>query len=136
VRHQQVAFLMQEHEQYPWFGKGMGGYVEGFVRDHQLPYSYEVQWAAFLMQFGYIGLFFLLVPLGIIYWNLLAAEFDCVRLGFALLFSLWIVSGFTNPFLISLTSGVVYTLFYLVRESYDRRRVLNLNHDLNLSLLN
>lgn len=111
VRRNQIELLWREHEKNPWMGKGLGGYVPNFVRDYQLPHSYEVQWAAFLMQFGVIGIFLLTVPLFLISCTF----FPLTHLSFSflLLFFLWILSGFTNPFLISLTSGVVYTLFYL-----------------------
>lgn len=113
VRLQQWNYLWQTHSHYPWLGKGFGSYVEGFVRDGSLPYSYEVQWAAFLMQFGWVGLAIILTPLFLISYNLLSFPLNAVRACFTLLFLLWLFSGFTNPFLISLTSGVIYTLFYL-----------------------
>lgn len=116
VRVDQMRYLWQEHEKYPWLGKGVGGSVDGYVRDYQLPHSYEVQWAAFLMQFGVIGLLILWIPLFLIAWRFIAMPLSGEKAAFLALFGLWIFSGFTNPFLISLTSGVVYTIFYLAGE--------------------
>lgn len=116
TRVQQINALMQEYTESPYLGAGLGGYVKDFVRDDRLRHSYEVQWVAFLMQFGFIGVMFLVAPLTIILKKFILAPFSLVRWGFAALFSLWVISGFTNPFLISLTSGIVYSIFYLASD--------------------
>ena len=108
VRAIQIEKLLGEHEHYLFFGKGLGGSVNGYLRDEKLVHSYEVQWGAFLMQFGLVGILFLFTPL-----TLIALRLNLV---FLAAFSLWILSGFTNPYLISLTSGIVYSLFYLVPD--------------------
>lgn len=108
TREIQVDALMHACEDVPFFGKGLGGYTEECIRDYNLPHAYEVQWAAFLLQFGLVGLVFLLLPLGYIASRL--------YLGYFLLFGLWLLSGFTNPFLISLTSGVIYLVFLLAAD--------------------
>ncbi len=113
IRMEQLEDVVTEFEQHPFLGKGLGSYAEGNVRDGELRYSYEVQWAAFLMQFGSIGLFILCIPLAIIFWKLLVPPVSLLRFTFLILFFIWLLSGLTNPFLISLTSGIVYTLFYL-----------------------
>ena len=48
----QIKALMREYDQFPLLGKGLGGYTKESIRDEKLMHSYEVQWAAFLMQFG------------------------------------------------------------------------------------
>jgi hypothetical protein len=110
VRVEQVRALAQDAKETPLFGRGLGSFSKECVRDITLPYSYEVQWVAFFMQFGLIGLFFLASVLFLISY----------RLNFAplILFGLFIASGFTNPYLISLTSGILYTLFFLAGEKW------------------
>lgn len=120
TREEQINALMQEYDQYPLLGKGVGGYVPSLIRDGTILHSYEVQWVAFLMQFGTIGILFLLVPFGIIAYRLVFPNISRIRLGFLAVFGLWMFSGFTNPFMISLTSGIVYTIFLLAADILDQ----------------
>lgn len=113
TRTNQINALMGEFYKSPYFGIGLGGYVKDFVRDGGIVHSYEVQWVAFLMQFGVFGILFLLFPLWLICWQFIKQSFSRVRLSFLLLFLVWLLSGFTNPFLISLASGIVYSIFLL-----------------------
>jgi len=120
----QIQNLIQEFEYFPLLGKGMGGYATNAVRDDKIQHSYEVQWVAFLMQFGVIGISLLLMALGVIAIEFLKPPLTIIKLSFLLLFILWLLSGFTNPFLISLTSGIIYTIFFLAgillnRPTYD-----------------
>lgn len=116
VRIEQINALMNELETVPLLGKGLGGYVENLVRDGIIQYSYEVQWVAFLMQFGLMGFMILLIPVLFIFYKLFQPPFSRVKQGFLGLFCIWLLSGFTNPFLISLTSGIVYSIFLLVSD--------------------
>jgi hypothetical protein len=116
TRHVQINALMDGCHQDPFLGKGLGGYNPECIRDHLLPHAYEVQWVAFLMQFGVIGLTLMLIPIGIISFRLVEPPLSIIKITFFLLFGLWLLSGFTNPFLISLTSGIIYALFILAAE--------------------
>lgn len=120
TREEQIDALMTEYDSYPMLGKGIGGYVPSFIRDGTILHSYEVQWVAFLMQFGALGLILLFVPFGIIAYRLVFPYVSRVRLGFLAVFGLWMFSGLTNPFMISLTSGIVYSMFLLAADILDR----------------
>ncbi len=122
TRVEQIEALMEDFSERPLLGKGTGGYSEKVVRDQELRHSYEVQWVAFLMQFGIIGMLFLLTPLGVIYRKLLKGPFSRTNVAFALLFTCWLLSGFTNPFLISLASGIIYALFLLTGTQLKAER--------------
>lgn len=112
TRVQQIDALMEQYVSAPYFGQGLGGYVKNFIRDGGLTYSYEVQWVAFLMQFGLIGITLLMVPIGLISAPfLLRSSFSRIHWAFFGLFLIWLLSGFTNPFLISLASGIIYSMF-------------------------
>lgn len=121
VRVEQIQALMVELEKVPILGRGLGGYVETLVRDGAIQYSYEVQWVAFLMQFGLLGFMILLIPVLLIIYKLFLPPFSKIKLGFLGLFGVWLLSGFTNPFLISLTSGIVYSIFLLVSDLLNER---------------
>jgi len=121
IRVQQVQALMRQFYESPYLGQGMGGYAKDVIRDRNNLHSYEVQWVAFLMQFGIIGMSILLIPIFWIYFKLLTLPLNRNTLALTALFSAWLLSGFTNPFLISLQSGILYTLFLLGAEAVDRR---------------
>lgn len=127
VRWAQYDALMQEHEEAPYLGKGLGSYSKNLIRDHEIKHSYEVQWVAFLMQFGIIGITLLLIPIGIIIFGFLQYPLTRIHLSFLSLFLLWILSGFTNPFLISLQSGIIYTLFLITPFSLFRKYQTSVN---------
>jgi hypothetical protein len=110
----QVNAIMKACDEAPLLGKGLGGYTEECVRDPSLLHAYEVQWLAFLMQFGALGFLLIALPAAYIGFTLLTPPVTILKTGFFLLFSLWLVSGFTNPFLISLASGIIYLSFLLV----------------------
>lgn len=117
TRARQGRALLEAYNEVPFIGKGIGGYVPNHIRDSVLLHSYEVQWMAFLMQFGLLGLICLFAPLILIGWRLIEAPFSRARYAFLGTFILWLLSGFTNPFLISLTSGIIYALFCLAPDA-------------------
>lgn len=123
TRTRQANALIKEFSFCPLMGKGLGGYAKECIRDEKLLYSYEVQWIAFLMQFGVIGISFLLFMAGFILWQLLRPPLSRVKTSALILFLLWLFSGFTNPFLISLTSGIAYTLFLLTQPALKENRL-------------
>lgn len=116
TRTDQISAMMRACDESPLLGKGLGGYTAECIRDNELPHAYEVQWVAFLMQFGLMGLPFLLIPISLIAWNFITLPITRPKIGYLLLFGLWLFSGFTNPFLISLTSGIVYMIFLITGE--------------------
>jgi hypothetical protein len=111
IRADQIEAMWSEFEDAPLLGKGMGGYTEKGLRDKELKFSYEVQWMAFLMQFGLIGLFLILLFLAYLAYLIIRPPLTLDRLGLFGLFLLWIAAGLTNPFLVSLPSGILYTFF-------------------------
>lgn len=113
VRQQQISALLEEYEEAPFIGKGLGSYAPKMIRDKQLRYSYEVQWIAFLMQFGVVGIACFLAALGLVAIKILSVPWTRQKIALFALFLVWLASGFTNPFLISLSSGIMYTLFFL-----------------------
>jgi len=118
----QVRALLEEYENYPVFGKGLGGYAENAIRDGKILHSYEVQWVAFLMQFGVVGLTFILFALCLIAVTILKRPFTTAKTSLFVLFICWLLAGFTNPFLISLTSGILYVLFFLTGREINLQR--------------
>lgn len=113
VREGQIKALIDEASEHPLLGLGMGGYSHEVIRDTDVLHLYEVQWLALLAQFGFIGLPLLLAPVFVLFFSFLKGVLTFERLFLFTLFLGWIASGATNPFVLSLASGVMYTLFFL-----------------------
>lgn len=112
TRFEQIAALEEEALAHPLLGKGLGASAPSCIRDSQLPYSYEVQWVAFTMQIGILGTALLATALLTLGWRYCLPPHTLSKVAFITLYLMWLLSGFTNPFLISLTSGIVYALFW------------------------
>jgi O-antigen ligase/polysaccharide polymerase Wzy-like membrane protein len=112
IRQVQYKALIDEISGFPIFGKGVGGYTKEVIRDDEEHYTYELQWLAFLLQFGAIGFLFLLLLVFIVSVPLFS-KLTKLTLAVLALYFLWLFSGFTNPYLISSTSGVMFSLFLI-----------------------
>ena len=112
IRIRQIDALYADFIQNPFLGKGLGASASSYIRDPDSPHSYEVQWMAFLLQFGLLGSFLLSLPFLALANKILNAPFSRFRLALFCSYALFLTAGFTNPFLISLASGVLYTLYF------------------------
>jgi hypothetical protein len=120
TRTEQIRYLTATIVQHPIFGTGIGSSVSGNKRSGTIPFSYEVQWYAMAMQFGFFGLAWFVV-------NLLAPLSICFKSpgkrAFSLaVFALWVIAGFTNPLVISL--GSAFGLCILMLTLPNDRTVL------------
>jgi hypothetical protein len=123
TRMDQYRVLMNEHHEAPYLGKGLGSFSRDLIRDNEVKHSYEMQWIAFLMQFGLFGTSLLLIPLGMIAFRFLQYPLTRLNLSFLCVYLLWVLSGFTNPYLISLQSGIIYTLFLIAGQKHLEENV-------------
>lgn len=124
----QINALFADFLEYPILGKGLGGYSKESIRDSTILHSYEVQWVAFLMQFGLFGIVLLLAAVGIIAFKILTPPVTRPNTALFVLFICWLLSGFTNPFLISLTSGILYSVFLLSGHDNKNEVICTQNH--------
>jgi hypothetical protein len=108
LRREQVAAMLDEIARNPLLGKGVGAYAPDAIQSVRQPYSYEVQWLAILLQLGVVGTTLLAVPLVALVGSALRAPDRRRALVVLAVTVLWLASGFTNPYLISSTSGVVF----------------------------
>lgn len=125
ARVDQINALLEQTAKTPYTGSGLGAHAPKAIRDRKLLHSYEVQWAAFLMQLGIAGVSILLIFLSFIAIPFLIPPMTRISLAFFCLFLLWILSGFTNPFLISLQSGIIYSLFLMAIELLPNSKIYN-----------
>lgn len=104
TRGEQIAALSADIALHPLLGRGIGAAVPDFSRSETLPFSYEVQWYAIVMQFGWIGA-------ALFVGNVTAILLAGVRrvrplLCVGVLGLLWFVAGFTNPLITAIGSAV------------------------------
>jgi len=110
---EQAKFLLDEASENMIIGKGLGSYSPKIIRDDKLRYSYEVQWLSFAMQFGMLGLSILLIFSSLPILKILSYPVKKINMGILLTYLMWLLSGFTNPYLLSSMGGCIFSLFML-----------------------
>lgn len=111
TRSDQIIGLLGMFDQSPVIGNGLGSYVKTVIRDVSQPYTYEVQWLSLLMQMGILGIFVLILAILPLYFRLFHYFTQKHFLMTSLLLTVWVLSGFTNPYLTSSTAGLVFSFF-------------------------
>jgi len=111
TRAEQIRHLDSAISSYPILGTGIGSSASGYTRSETMPFSYEVEWYALTMQFGFLGIAWFCI-------NLIAVLFVSLKAGkqvlpFAIVFVVWIASGFTNPYVTSLGSAFGFSILML-----------------------
>jgi len=108
----QVPILISEFLNYPYFGKGLGTYVEHYIRAENLKYGYEVYYLSLLLNLGLVLfsiLFFLLLLLIV----KCAFEVGALFFSYLLCLLLYLGNGFLNPTVLSSSSILFYYLIFL-----------------------
>lgn len=108
IRFEQVEALVDVWLESPFIGGGFGYYSKNLIRDPNVPFSYEVQWIGFLAKLGILGIGFLTILVGFLYFGMLAGSRTLDHYVFAFVLSCFILGGFTNQYLVSSASGVFY----------------------------
>ena len=88
----------------------MEGSASEILRDEEHPFDYEVQWLAFLMNFGFAGVGIMLVYFLAVFHRLGSSPVPHARLFLILLFLSLLVGAFTNPYLMGPPFAVVVSL--------------------------
>lgn len=121
----QIDALFDELNNAPLVGNGFGSYSKSVIRDPLVPYSYEVQWVGFLAKLGLIGTSILVSMMLWLFWQLLKTPI--VNSDIALTVSLlaFVIGGFTNQYLASSASGVIYCLHILSKQLFHEKMDFN-----------
>jgi hypothetical protein len=109
-RVEQANALLDEIEIRPVLGKGVGAHTNAHISNGIYLYGYEMQWLAFLMQFGVLGELGILLLVALSTRDLLKAKHRA-KVWILLLFALWLLASWTNPYLTSSFAGAVFGLF-------------------------
>jgi len=125
LRKEQFDALIYEFYKYPLLGKGIGGYSEILIRSKELPFLYEMQWIALLMQFGIIGISIIIFFIVLAVKKLLSIflfqfihkkKIDKNIISILILYFLWLDASFTNPYLTSAISGIIFSIFLALNK--------------------
>lgn len=108
IRTEQIGYLDEQIAIAPWFGHGLGYSVPGYERSETQPYSYEVQWYAFLMQIGTIGCLGLAASVAVTLFR--RTRTWRATLSVLVLYLLWAASGLANPYLTSLGTALGFAI--------------------------
>lgn len=122
VKNSQIGPLFRKFSENPVLGNGLGAYAPEIIRSPYQPYIYETQWVALLMQVGIFGVAAILVFYA---WNI-GNELVVVRkvgkirdvIYLICLSLLWLMTGFTNPYLFVMCSSIVVFLIFNFHRSW------------------
>ncbi|MGM9321489.1 hypothetical protein [Deinococcus aquaticus] len=118
IRVEQIYYLQKEFDKKPLFGNGMGGNIKTYRRSEYIPYAYEVQWLGYLMKFGIIGTFALIIFV----LSVISIDFrKLISVFIASAYIVWLMSGMFNPNLVSSAGGAIFGMFLVAFESIKNR---------------
>jgi hypothetical protein len=120
TRIEQSRALLDEIETRPIFGKGIGQHAHDLIRSEQNLYSYELQWMSLTMQMGIVGIAGISLLVASTTRDLLAARHRA-KPWLAVMFGLWLLGGWTNPYIVSSFAGATFGMFMAV---FYRMRML------------
>lgn len=107
-RNDQTDALLGYWSEAPLLGHGLGSYAPTHIRDPRVPYSYEVQWAGFLLKTGLAGVSLMLglavAAIGHVVYKNKPEDY----LPLLALFVFFLLGGLTNQYLVTSGSGVYY----------------------------
>jgi len=118
IRTEQMTKLSGMFVEHPIVGTGMGSSVPGYLRSTRNRYFYEVEWYAMAMQFGLLGLTWLIVNFSVFILSQPIPRRERRYANAVLL--LWAVSGFTNAYLTAV-GGAFGICILLIRCFSDDR---------------
>jgi len=120
LRRLQTPALIDAWKDLPILGGGLGFYTKNVIRSDALMSAYEVQWVSFLAKFGMTGISFLVFLVSLLFYKILAGEkiIDHYVLAFSLF--CFIISGFTNPYLLNSTAAVFYVLPLILASAFRK----------------
>lgn len=127
---EQAGILINGIDNYALFGKGLGSYIETYIRSTYIPSQYETQWLSLALQFGIVGVFFILFVMLIPLIPLVSKGLRAKRtsLYLASLYTLFLMSAFTNPNLFILNVVMVYFLVSIMTLNLDGRNCIRQAH--------
>ena len=110
-RLRQVYDMTQKITTRPLLGSGLGASCA------YKSYKAEVQWVAFMMQFGIGGMTIIFLAIMVLFAPYLLKGQLSTNMPYFLLPILWLLAGFSNPYLLSLNSGLMYAIFFLTPKA-------------------
>lgn len=118
IRDMQQEVLLSNANDKPVLGKGLGFYDNQLIRSSTAKYSYELEYMAFLMQFGIIGFSLIILLLIFSFYKTIKfnIENDIIKNLLYFNFVFWAIKPFFNPNFLS--SNSASTIVVLMIMSY------------------
>ena len=120
TRFEQYPALFHGFLLHPYIGQGFGAYLPNLIRDSKDKFSYEAQWASFLMQLGIFGLIAIFIMLAPVIASIIKKPL-AFNIAILVVLILWLGSGFYNPYLTSSISGAIFVYFVAVSSYLSNR---------------
>lgn len=119
IRWTQAGELLEGIREHLWFGSGMGSYLEDYVRNTILPFTYELEYLSFVYQLGIIGFLFIILGIIGIYLKHFLLLYKCngalILKAVTVLCFLWLwVRPFFNPSFLGLQNGFPLIGMYMI----------------------
>lgn len=105
--------ILDTFYKHPVLGLGLGSSTKGFTNIAEVPWYYELQWLAFAMQFGTLGLLVLFFTSVIFIWFKATPINSLHMISIRVLYIFWISVGFVNGFMLTSSGATIFLAFYL-----------------------
>jgi len=112
--------LTKTFNQHIFLGHGLGASPAGFTRIKKLPWYFELQWLAFAMQFGCFGLTILIGLACTILLSIIKQPIKWTTFGLACLYSMWLLLGLFNGFMLTSVGGIIFLTFILAPRCFKQ----------------
>lgn len=135
IRTEQLSYLLKGFWNNCLIGNGTGAYVREYIRSETILYSYEMEYASFLFQFGILG-FVLIILTAIVGFYLICKTNISNKYVYYVFFInliIWIIKPLFNPNFLSSNSGILIVGLYLYGIKYGNKST---NKKLNCSYAN
>lgn len=117
----QFKSLTDDIDADPFFGRGTGARSTDILRNTEKEFSYEMQLLALFMQMGGVGVGLIILSLLFSVRKYFKSPLYIFNSVFIVSFFMFILSCFTNPYMFSMSSGVVFMLYSLISFENEKK---------------
>lgn len=120
-RTEQAGYLLEGIIDKPLIGHGLGSYVREYLRSYISPSSYELEYMAFLYQFGIIGFVLIIIGMIVTFYQMSVKQCEEKIAKQMLMINLfiWAIKPTLNPGFLSSSSGMVIVTFMIIALYYN-----------------
>ncbi|MFT6901221.1 MAG: hypothetical protein ACJAXS_001411 [Colwellia sp.] len=117
----QFESLIVDIDVAPFLGRGTGARSKDILRNKEKEFSYEMQLLALFMQIGFLGVGLILLSLLFTIRKYFKSPFYIFNSVFIASYLIFILSCFTNPYMFSMSSGLVFMIYSLISFENEKK---------------